>query len=78
MVADKDEDLEKGVKEVHNILNGEQDDELEEILRELEGKIVLGKLDDNYCDHCQQEGHRTWACPFEMKNKINIKCSICG
>lgn len=38
-------------------------------------------LDDNYCDHCQQEGHRTWACPFyelNKNNKLVIKCEICG
>jgi splicing factor 1 len=38
-------------------------------------------LDDNYCDNCQMEGHRTWACPFpnlNQTNKINIKCEICG
>lgn len=33
---------------------------------------------ENYCDNCQQEGHRTWACPFQTKNQFNIKCSICG
>lgn len=34
-------------------------------------------LDDNYCDNCQMEGHRTWACPFanlNQSNKLNIKC----
>lgn len=28
VVADKDEDLERGVEEVHKILNGEEDDEI--------------------------------------------------
>lgn len=38
-------------------------------------------LDDNYCDNCQIQGHRTWACPFanlNQGNKIIIKCEICG
>ena len=54
IVADNDESLEKGVREVHSILNNEPDDQLEEELKKLEGRIVLGKLDDNYCDNCQQ------------------------
>lgn len=33
---------------------------------------------ENYCENCQQEGHRTWACPFQPKNTVNIKCTICG
>lgn len=33
---------------------------------------------ENYCENCQQEGHRTWACPFQAKNHANIKCTICG
>lgn len=33
---------------------------------------------ENYCDNCQQEGHRTWACPFQAKTNIVIKCTICG
>jgi splicing factor 1 len=41
-------------------------------------KQIVTILDDNYCENCKQEGHRTWACPFEMKNKANVLCSICG
>jgi hypothetical protein len=33
---------------------------------------------DNYCEHCQQEGHRTWACTFQAKTHVVVKCSICG
>lgn len=33
---------------------------------------------DNFCENCQIEGHRTWACPFQPKSNIVIKCSICG
>ena len=32
VVADNDEDLDNGVKEVHNILKGEEDDEIKELL----------------------------------------------
>lgn len=80
VVADNDEDLDKGVTEVHNILKGEEDDELKELL-ESYNVVALGLLDDNYCEHCQQEGHRTWACPFyelNQNNKLMIKCEICG
>ena len=52
-MADNDEDLEKGVTEVHNILKGEEDDELKELI-ESYNVVALGMLDDNYCDHCQQ------------------------
>lgn len=79
MVADNDDDLEKGVQEVHNILKGQEDDELKELLDSY-NVVALGLLDDNYCDNCQQEGHRTWACPFYELNKNNkmiIKCEIC-
>ena len=38
----------------------------------------MGIFNDNYCDNCQQEGHRTWACPFGAKNKVQVVCSICG
>lgn len=33
-------------------------------------------LDDNFCDYCQIEGHRTWACKFAdlHQNKANVKC----
>ena len=33
---------------------------------------------DNYCENCQQEGHRTWACPFQTKSTSGVKCTICG
>ena len=32
---------------------------------------------DNYCENCQQEGHRTWACPFQQKSHIVVRCQIC-
>lgn len=40
--------------------------------------VVQGIFDENYCDNCKQEGHRTWACPFQAKSQVNVKCSICG
>ena len=33
---------------------------------------------DNYCENCNSEGHRTWACPFETKKNAGVKCTICG
>ena len=42
-------------------------------------KQMVGIFNDNYCENCQQEGHRTWACPFQpTQTKITIKCEICG
>lgn len=39
---------------------------------------VQGFFNDNYCENCQQEGHRTWACPFQAKSMVQVKCTICG
>jgi hypothetical protein len=65
------------VEEVQKVLNGEEDDELKELL-ESYNKQLQGFFNENYCDNCQQEGHRTWACPFAPKSQVNVKCSICG
>ena len=76
IVADNDEQLDKGVEEVEKILNGEEDEELKELM-ESYNQVIMGVY-ENYCENCQQEGHRTWACPFQSKNTSGVKCSICG
>ncbi len=57
-------------------MNGEEDEELKELLDSYNQQIQ--GIYENYCENCQQEGHRTWACPFQAKNTLNIKCAICG
>ena len=48
------------------------------MLESLNSQLV-GVFNDNFCENCQSEGHRTWACPFGNKNaKVQITCSICG
>ena len=77
IVADNDDQLDKGVEEVEKILNGEEDEELKELMDSY-NMVVQGIFDENYCENCKQEGHRTWACPFTTKSQVNVKCSICG
>ena len=76
IVADNDDQLEKGVDEVQKILNGEEDQELKELLDSYNQQVQ--GVYENYCENCQQEGHRTWGCPFQAKNHVVVKCSICG
>lgn len=76
IVADNDEQLEKGVDEIQKILNGEEDQELKDLLDSY--NLQVQGIYDNYCDNCQQEGHRTWACPFQSKSTVTVKCSICN
>lgn len=76
IVADTDDQLEKGVDEVQKILNGEEDQELKDLLDSY--NLQVQGIYDNYCDNCQQDGHRTWACPFQQKAHVTIKCAICN
>ena len=76
IVADSDDQLERGVEEVQKILNGEEDQELKELLDSY--NMQVQGIYENYCENCQQEGHRTWACPFQAKSAVNVRCAICN
>jgi hypothetical protein len=53
VVADNDEQLDKGVEEVQKLLNGEEDEEIKAMLEGLNSQL-MGVFNDNYCDNCQQ------------------------
>ena len=47
--------------------------------RERSLMLMQGIFNENFCENCHEEGHRTWACPHELTHTRNIiKCSICG
>lgn len=78
ITADTDEQLDQGVAEIQRILNGQEDEELKSA-RERSLMLMQGIFNENFCENCHEEGHRTWACPHELTHTRNIiKCSICG
>lgn len=64
------------MEEIEKILNGAEDQELKDLLDSY--NLQVQGIYDNYCENCQVEGHRTWACPFQAKPHLTIKCNICG
>ena len=48
IVADNDEQLDKGVEEVEKILNGEEDEELKELMDSY-NMVIQGIFEENYC-----------------------------
>ena len=81
--GESEENVEKAVKMVEDLLKPKDDEALNEHkqkqLREL--ALINGTLrEDEYCPVCGEKGHRQFECPHRSKSfkAAGVKCAICG
>jgi len=82
IAGDKQEDVDKAtdlIEQMLVVIDDDQNQFKQNQLREL--ALLNGTLkDDDYCILCAEKGHKQFECPkrFSLKNKIQVKCAICG
>lgn len=77
--AKTDDQLERGVRMIQNLLKGEPEDMTDDEKANKYQLMAVSSTLDKFCINCHQEGHRMWECPNKKSfKKPLVKCSICG
>lgn len=65
--AKTDDQLERGVRMIQNLLKGEPEDMTDDEKANKYQLMAVSSTLDKFCINCHQEGHRMWECPNKSR-----------